>query len=110
MGNNRTKVIFAVVLLLGAGLLVFRQYSASSGPLENRLLFVCVATGDTFTLDREDVVMIPAKNPNTDELTLLPATREDGELRVHARYRGSLQRLREKNEYVDPETLVVRQS
>jgi hypothetical protein len=108
---NQWKLLLAGVLLVGAGLLVFRQVGGSRR-LPNRVRFVCVATGKTYWIDREKLASlpIPAQNPKTGEMTLLPCFEQDGIVYVSSRYQGSLAELGEKNRHVDPETLAVRTS
>ncbi len=101
------KILLAIVLFVGAGVLAYRNLNQR--PISRKVNFVCVATGRMFSLDRKDVVTLPAQNPKTGEATLLPCVKDaDGVVRVSGRYAGALQELGAKNRYVDAETLVVR--
>ena len=105
--SDKVKLSFAVVLLIGAGILVVWHFSRS-GPISKDVNFVCVETGKTYSLTREQAALLPAENPQTHERTLLPCVKRDGVLYVSARYRDSLLQLGERNKYVDTETLAVR--
>ena len=72
--------------------------------------FICVRTGETYDLDIADVGIIPAKNPDTGQRTLLPCDWDDkGKLRVDGHYRAVLEgRLAGINHWVDPQTLLIR--
>ncbi len=103
---NKTKILLAVLLLIGAGSLLFAFRRAS--PLPDKITFVCVETGATFNIDRDKVYVIPARNPRTGQATLLPCSERNGVLYVGNHYRGALLNLGEKNHYVDTQTLAVR--
>ena len=73
---------------------------------------VCVATGETFWLKRAPRIP-PVENPNTGQKTLLPCyKKQDGKLYVDSRYRGLIKQFEkdEVSQYVDPRTLLVRES
>jgi hypothetical protein len=105
--NKKLRAALAGMLFLLAAALLFRQVSCG-GPIKDHIDFVCVATGKTYSLARSKVARIPERNPDTGEETLMPYVRENGVLKVSARYRAALDRLSEKNRYVDPQTLAVR--
>jgi hypothetical protein len=105
--NKQAKTLLAVVFLLAAAVILAGYFRQTAG-LPNSVNFVCVATGQKFSIDRTKLVEIPAKNPKTGEMTLLPCVMDNGALFVSSRYRGSLEALGEKNHYVDVETLAVR--
>ncbi len=79
-------------------------------PISNTVPLVCVATGETYRMTREELIAIPMKNPHTGERTLLPCHKRDGVLYVNSRYAPALAELEGKNRYVDPQTLAVRNS
>jgi hypothetical protein len=111
MSGKSAKIALAVFILVVAGLLA-RRALHNGTEVAAEANFVCVATGETFSLNLDQIAMIPAENPNTGERTLLPCSRsEDGVLRVGARYQPSLVNdLKEVNKYVDPMSLEVRLS
>ncbi len=107
---DRNKLILVGLLLVGAAA-VYWFFIRDSGPLPDRVKFVCVATGKTYSLSRDDVPSIlPATNPDTGQATLLPSVERDGRLYVSERFRGELKNLTEVNRHVDPKTLEVRQA
>ena len=69
---------------------------------------VCVATGRTYTIDRDDINTLPVKNPDTGERSLVPCVKREGRLYADAHYRGLLQAFGEVNQHVDEDTMVVR--
>ena len=108
--NQKAKLSLAIVILVIAAGWAGYQLTRP-GPISNRLMLVCAATGETFLRDRGDVPVIPMKNPETGERTVLPCHKnDDGELYVNSRYRAALVKLGEKNRYVDTETLRVQSS
>lgn len=108
--SDRFKVLLAVVFLAVAGGLIYYQVRGGTS-LSEEVNFVCVASGQTFDLDRNSVSTIPAKNPKTGRATLMPCYREDdGVLHISPRYREELLKLGEENQYVDLESLAVRTS
>jgi hypothetical protein len=105
---NRGKLALLGLLVLAAGAMAWRNLH-TPGQLPSTIRFVCAETGKEFTLRRSDVNVVPAKNPDTGEFTLLPCgIDESGVRRVTQRSRESLATLGERNRYVDPETLEVR--
>lgn len=106
---NQGKLLLVAGLLLAAGVMYFVR-SGGKPARDGPLLFVCVATGETYKMDRGKTYIPPLKNPNTGEQTLLPGTRRDGQVYVTSRSRELLARLGAANRYVDPQTLLVRES
>ena len=107
--RNRGKlsVALAVVAVLGVGVVLYGQLRGAR-PLPNTVKFVCVATGKTYGFDRTRTsTVLPARNPDTGERTLLPCYAKDGALYVVPRYSSALTELGDKNQYVDTETLAV---
>lgn len=99
----------SAALLALAGWIARPFFRAAPGP-ETEITLVCVATGEVFVLDVENIPMYPAPHPQTGAFTLLPVSREpDGRLRVGERYREALVgQLAEVNQVVDVETLFVK--
>lgn len=107
IGAQKGKAILAAVLLVLAGGWLWYQ-SRDANALPSRLTLVCVATGKTFTLDRSKVGMLPARNPETGEHTLLICHQRDGKWYVTDRARQTLESLAGVNRWVDPQSLEVR--
>ena len=113
MLEEHRKVVIGVVLGVFAVALIWSIFNYGSGGgqmIDARIECVCVATGETFRMDRNKMNAYPAENPNTGERTLVPCeTREDKKLYVVPRFKSllELELLKEKNRYVDPETLLV---
>jgi hypothetical protein len=108
--NKQAKLLLAVVFLAAAGVVLIGYIRQQSGPLASGVEFVCVQTGQTFSLARDKINQIPAKNPKTGEMTLLPCREENGVKYILPRYRGELTDLGDKNRVVDGETLAIRTS
>ncbi len=107
IASEKSKAILAAVLLVLGG--VWLWYSSrDANALPSRLTLVCVATGKTFTLDRSKVSMLPVRNPETGEYTLLICHKRDGRWFVSERARQTLETLAAVNRWVDPQSLEVR--
>lgn len=107
--SQKAKLVLAVVILVVAAAYAVYQLTRP-GVISNKVELVCVATGEVYAMSRDELIMIPAKNPDTNQRTLLPCHEKDGKLYVNERYRAALERLGDQNHYVDPETLAVRTS
>jgi len=108
---NPGRIALAVGLLsvLAVVFAVLQGGEQPSRP--DKVRFVCVATGKTFWLERGAEKILPRKNPQTGQQTLLPCHEgEDGRLYVSSRCRSLVKELAKEsvNQYVDPETLLVR--
>ena len=79
------KIALAVVLFIVA-IGVFWIYGRTPSVLPSSVRFVCVATGERFSIGRSNLRTFPAKNPKTKELTLLPIYEEQGKFLVAAHY------------------------
>jgi hypothetical protein len=107
--TNAGKLGLAVVLLavpVTASIL----WSPRGPSLKSKVQFVCVATGETFSLKGGSRIL-PRANPENGEKTLLPCHQgDDGDLYVISRCRSLVMELEKSgiNKYVDPETLRVR--
>ncbi len=112
MKPEQKKLILALVLLAAAGAILLKFWPAG-GPLPNKVRFVCVATGERFSISRDDIPStgFPMKNPKTGAMTLVPLMPDDGEGRlfVNPRHAGCLHdpELAKVNKYVDVQTLEV---
>ncbi len=107
--RNRGKlsVLLAAVALIAVGVVVYGQLRGAR-VVPNTVKLVCVATGKVYSFNRDQVsTVLPARNPDTGERTLLPCYEENGVLHVAPRYSYALTELGDKNRYVDTETLVV---
>ena len=108
--RNAGKLGLVGVLLVAA--IAFMVFGGSGGGPSHsgKSQFVCVATGETFWLERKPRAF-PAENPSTGQRTLLPChENEDGTISVSSRLRREIEQLDEQgvNQYVDPKTLTVR--
>ena len=106
---NAGKLGLAAVLLIAA--IAFLAFGGGGKPSRSgKSQFVCVATGETFWLERKPR-KLPVGNPDTGEQTLVPChENEDGTISVSSRARSAVRQLDEAgvNQYVDSKTLVVR--
>jgi hypothetical protein len=105
--QQRSKLILAGALLVAAVVILLVQLRGE-GPLPDEVTYVCVATGRTYNLDRDEVKWIPHENPDTGEETLLPGLKKEDGMYLDPYYRAALKRLGDANKCVDPETLKVR--
>lgn len=107
-GSSVVLKIVAVVLVIVALFIGYRAMFAG-GPTDD-FRMVCIATGETYWMSRDELVQLPAQNPDTGQRTLLPCVERDGELYVSSRYGDALRSgsIKELNQYVDTETLRVR--
>lgn len=84
------KVLAVVALVVLAGSLWFTFFSGDRVRLASRVYLIDVVSGDVFVADisgRRSVI-IPAKNPETGERTIVPVERmENGDHVVSSRYR-----------------------
>ncbi len=81
--------IIVVGLTVGLGALAWFTFGSSNPSLPNGQLLVHVVTGQTKTMDRDDIRMLPAPDENGDRLWF-PAYRENGTVRVIDRYQDFL--------------------
>ena len=109
MSGKVAKILLGVIFLAGAALIAAQSFKSREGGVAEKSNFVCIATGEMFTLDMDDVAIIPAANPKTGERTLLPCSRgDDGVMRVGEQFRASLAgKLKDAAKYVDPYNLEV---
>ena len=108
--HSEQKKLILVVAILAIAVGIYWRYGRARGPLADRVDFVCVATGKKYALARGDIpTILPAKNPKTGQLTLVPCEESDGKLIVKPRYAHLLDEpeLAKANKYVDRQTLEV---
>lgn len=100
----------AVVVLVASGFLILGRGGAAVA-IPDVMDLVCVKTGKTFHIKRNQINMIPAKNPDTGTRTLLPYEKRDTGLFIKERYTGALTGdLLSENQYVDIETFAIKTS
>ncbi len=106
------QIVVIVGAFLGAGVLLW--LTLNRGPdirIADAMLMVDVRTGELFEVSRKPrPPTIPAPNPGTKELTLLPVEKgEDGTWRVMGRYLDNVEALKPSTEVlVDRDTGEVR--
>ena len=100
-------MLLVVVLLLGAGAIGWMFTGRGSG-LRSDYTLICVATGERFHFNRDQITEMPALNPKTKEKTLVVCEQINGQWRVVPHYAAAVERLGEKNKYVDPQTLAIK--
>lgn len=94
-----------------SGYLVFRSDPSQPPDLADvPYQMVCVKTGRRFEMKRKDIRMLPAKNPETSEFTLLPCEERDGKWFIVSRYQAQLGGMSDVNQIVDPQTYEVKES
>lgn len=109
-GSQRWKIALAVLALAVTAVIAVRQLTQPSA-VTNSIQLICVTTGERFTMSREAVTQVPMLHPKTNEPTLLPiSANANGEFVVHDHYRGLVEEFGERNKFVDPQTLVVKNS
>lgn len=113
MSPQTKKIIVAVALLVVAGVVYF-IYGRTESALPGSFKYVCVATGKVFSYSASDMpTILPAKNPSTGQMTLVPAVEKDGKLYANPRHARDVLRdpeLAKVNKYVDPTTFEVLKS
>lgn len=101
------KWVAALAAVVAVGVFVWSLREPSGIP--NSITLVCVETGEVFRIARNRLgSTLPALNPRTKRSTLVPCRVEEGELVMVPRFRHLLDDLQESNQYVDPQTLIVR--
>ena len=108
--QNAGKLGLVVVLVIVAIAIFSLAGGGGTPPRSGEVRFVCVATGETFWLDRKPRT-IPVENPDTGQMTLVPChENEDGTLSVSNRVRSVVEQLEKDgiNKYINPQSLTVR--
>lgn len=110
--QNGGKIAVVVVILAAAAFLTFRNTGGGmEDALANKLVYVDVTSGEIVSFNRGGTVVLPRTNPKTGERTLVPVGKHDDDAYyVSPRHSGVLRDLGEKNKWVDPQTLRVRES
>ncbi|MBN2448295.1 MAG: hypothetical protein JXO22_16330 [Phycisphaerae bacterium] len=110
MNDQQKKLLLAIgLLVIAVGCYIW--FNRRGDGLSSSIKYVCVATGERFSIPRDDVNATPWINPKTKEYTLFPVVERDGKLYVHPRYGETLRtdpKISEVNKYVDTRTLEVR--
>lgn len=107
--KNGLKIGLIAVLLTAAGFFAVRGLRSDPLNRPDTLTFVCVTTGKVYRFPRDGKARpVPAENPDTHTMTLVPCMERDGGVFVSSRYRGTLQELKDANQAVDVSTLQVR--
>lgn len=106
---NGGKIALTAAIFIIAGVVFAMQGDKVKAPA-NAVRYVCVETGKTYWLERGEARVLPGKNPDTGEKTLLPCFEaDDGTVRVRPACRQLIQQLNEqgKNKFVDGESLAI---
>jgi hypothetical protein len=114
MTASQWKTALAIALLAGAAG-IYLLFGVERSAVSSAPMFVCVETGEVFRIAQDKIPsVLPAKNPKTGHLTLLPAAKaEDGKIYIGKRNAWDLHNnsdLVRVNKYVDPNTLEVLKS
>ncbi len=109
--SQRNKIILAVSLLVLAGGVFFWQSGfGKPRPYKEPLQYVDVTTGKLYEIPRgRGINVLPAKNPETGEATLVPCylNEDDGQWYVSRRKLGVVKELKDINKVVDLNSLRV---
>lgn len=108
-GGWKIWLVVALVVI-AAGVYFYQSRNTVKSQLGNKLMYVCVETGEVFTFDRGKTRIPPLENPKTGRRTLIACSKKDGKLYVSSRDRVLLKELAGLNKVIDPETLQVRTS
>lgn len=87
-GLKPWHIVLFVVAVGGLIAGIFMSSSGNTPDMAKRILMVDLASGELFEVDTSDKgVILPARNPDTNRATLMPAQKEpDGTWRVHPMY------------------------
>ncbi|MGD2108479.1 MAG: hypothetical protein PVI86_03715 [Phycisphaerae bacterium] len=109
MKFDSRQILLGVVVLVFLGLAGYSVATTRRGSVSVRkkINLVCVTTGERVRMHRDEVRMLPAKNPKTGKRTLFPYETRDGQDFVIGRYRSALTDLKDDNKYVNEETLAI---
>lgn len=111
METGKLKPWQIAVFVVAFGAIAFGAYSiltANKVKIRDEILFVDVQTGELFDYKIRKSAVIPAKNPDTGNASLLPVDEEaDGTLRIRERYLNVLDIIPVAPDAVDPQTGVV---
>lgn len=108
--QNAGKLGLVAVLLIAAIAIYSFAGGGGTPSRSGKVQFVCVATGETFWLERKPRIL-PVENPDTGQKTLVPChEKEDGTISISTRIRSVVEQLEKDgiNKYINPETLTVR--
>ncbi len=110
-GFTRHWKIIAALAMFGLAAFLLMPKSSPYPSIPDRFDYVCVSTGEMFSLSIEEAAMIPARHPQTKVRTLIPCIRnDDGTVAIEEGFRETLEReLSKYNHVVEMETLIVKQ-
>ena len=89
-------ILFIVAIgVLGFSVWKFGFGDSLEGQMANAMIMIDVETGQLYEVDIRGKrgVLIPARNPETRDISLLPVFEQDGEWFIYERYRDALDQL-----------------
>ncbi|MCA9276097.1 MAG: hypothetical protein KDA29_08730 [Phycisphaerales bacterium] len=88
-------LFLAAIAVLGFSIWKFGAGSGVESQMADSMMLVDVQTGQLFEADirGQRGILIPAKNPDSQKVSLLPVFEEDGQWYLYERYRGVLNQL-----------------
>ena len=104
-------VLIVVALAVLGGSVAWTVFGGKKVDLADSMMLVDVTNGDLYRLDITGTrgIMIPGRNPETNEETLLPVYKNDaGQWTLMRRYSGELGRITGESSVVDAATLEVK--
>ena len=91
------QIVLVVVALAAIAFSAFRIIGTESidSQLADSLMLVDAQTGQRYTanLKGKNAVFLPARNPETEKIALLPIYEEDGQWFVWERYRSAIDQI-----------------
>lgn len=108
MKSKPVQIAIIVIGLLVGVIGVVLAMSGDSGPnLVNKVILVDVSNGDTFTVSAKGrTILLPYENPETNERTLYPITKneDDESWYLRRRHLPAIENVETKSGLVDKET------
>jgi hypothetical protein len=108
MKSKPVQIAIIVIGLLVGAFGIFLAMSGNAGPdLSDRMMMVDVTTGETFAVSTKGrSIVIPYKNPDTEQFTLLPMIQneEGGDWYVKSRYMVALDEIENKTDKLDQDS------
>lgn len=100
--------IAAIVVIFALAFGIYRYNSGGSSNVSRPLEFVCVETGEVFSMPRGKTYMPPLANPKTGNQTLVPFTRQDDKIFIAPAIRRAVtETLKDKCKAVNLNTFEV---